>query len=161
MTSTSRALDRTIALPDELATARLAVLLGTTLRAADCLLLQGTLGSGKSALARAIIQSRLGNGTEVPSPTFTLVQTYGDGPDEIWHADLYRLSGPDDLIEVGLADAIGRAICMVEWPDRLGNLAPPDALTVELTVTGDTSRLARLTGGAEWINRLGRSGLHD
>ncbi len=143
-----------LALLDEAATARLAARLAARLRPGDTILLAGDLGAGKSALARAVIRSRLGPETEVPSPTYTLVQTYGSGADEIWHADLYRLSGPDDLAEIGLDDALAAAICLVEWPDRLAGATPPDALTIALSVTGDTARHARLTGPAGWGPRL-------
>ncbi|MEY3306217.1 MAG: hypothetical protein RLZZ413_255, partial [Pseudomonadota bacterium] len=103
-----------LAAPDD--TARLGRWLATCLRPGDTVLLQGPIGSGKSHLARSVIQSWLGRLEDVPSPTFTLVQTYGDGDAEIWHADLYRLSHPDEVNELGLEDAFGRAICLIEWP---------------------------------------------
>jgi tRNA threonylcarbamoyladenosine biosynthesis protein TsaE len=143
-----------LSLPDETATARLATALAARLRPGDTVLLQGDVGAGKSALARAIIRARLGAATEVPSPTYTLVQTYGSGRDEIWHADLYRLGGPDDIAEIGLLDALDTAICLIEWPDRLGDGAPAGALTVALSVRGETARRARLSGAAGWRDRL-------
>ena len=83
-------------LPDDAATTRLGGMLASLLRTGDTVLLHGPIGAGKTHLARAIIQSRLGRPDDVPSPSFTLVQTYtADGVD-IWHADLYRLSHPDD-----------------------------------------------------------------
>lgn len=136
----------TIPLADEAATDRLAVRLAPHLQAGDSVLLEGPLGAGKSHFARALIRARLGYAEEVPSPSFTLVQVYDDGATEIWHADLYRLSHPDDVLELGLADAFATAICLVEWPDRLGPLAPPGALRLRLEMRGD-SRLAHLTGG--------------
>lgn len=113
-------------------TSELAVRLGATLRKGDCVLLSGEIGAGKSHFARALILSLLSVPEEVPSPTFTLVQTYALADTELWHADLYRLNDPDQVIELGLIDAFQSAICLVEWPDRLGDLVPDDALHVRL-----------------------------
>jgi len=116
--------------PDE--TARLAMRLGACLEAGDTLLLEGGIGAGKSHFARALILSRLAEPEDVPSPTFTLVQTYDLPECELWHADLYRLADPDQIIELGLMDAFQSAICLIEWPDRMDDLTPPDALTLRL-----------------------------
>ncbi len=139
----------------EAATARLAAALAPRLGPGDTLHLQGPIGAGKSALARALIRARLGDlQAEVPSPSFTLVQTYGEG-EAIWHADLHRLRGPAEVEELGLLEAIGRALVLVEWPDRLGPLAPPDALRVELGHFADPSaRSLVLAGPAPWAERL-------
>ena len=111
--------------------------LAPILERGDVLLLTGPLGAGKSALARAIIQARLGRAEDVPSPTFTLVQTY-DAPDgDIWHADLYRISHPDDVVELGLEEAFSTAICLIEWPDRLGRLTPENPVRITLSHAGD------------------------
>jgi len=123
--------------PDE--TDRLAATLAPLLTAGDVLLMSGPIGAGKSQVARALIRARLGRMEEVPSPSFTLVQTYPDDPD-IWHADLYRLSHPDEVLELGLDEAFATAICLVEWPDRLGRLAPPDALTLTLSTEAEGRR---------------------
>ncbi|MEM9476875.1 MAG: tRNA (adenosine(37)-N6)-threonylcarbamoyltransferase complex ATPase subunit type 1 TsaE [Pseudomonadota bacterium] len=134
-------------------TARLATALAPQLGPGDTLLLKGDIGAGKTHFARALIQSRLaaaGLFEDVPSPTFTLVQTYWDGTVEIWHADLYRLGAAPDLAELGLDAAFETAICLVEWPDLLGALAPPDALTIAFSQTGDTQRTLRLTGPDRW-----------
>lgn len=147
----------TLRLPDAAATDRVGAALGRALRPGDAVLLEGPLGAGKSALARAAIRARLadaGRDEEAPSPTYTLVQTYEAPRGDIWHADLYRLSNPDEALELGLAEAFADAICLIEWPDRLADLTPPDALTVQLSVTGDTARRARLTGPADWAQRL-------
>jgi len=143
-------MDLSIPLADEAATDRLAVWLAHRLRAGDCVLLDGPIGAGKSHLARALIRARLGRPEDVPSPTFTLVQVYEAAGVDIWHADLYRLSHPDEVLELGLADAFGQAICLVEWPDRLGALAPPDSLRLSLSMAGD-GRIALLRGGRDGL----------
>lgn len=133
----------TLFLPTEADTDRLAVWLAERLQRGDTLLLSGPIGAGKSHLARAFIRARLGRFEDVPSPSFTLVQTYQADDTEIWHADLYRLSHPDEVLELGLDDAFDSAICLVEWPDRLGPLAP--ARAIHLTLSGkDDGRLVRI-----------------
>ena len=144
-----------LAAPED--TARLGRWLATCLRPGDTVLLQGPIGSGKSHLARSVIQSWLGRLEEVPSPTFTLVQTYGEGANEIWHADLYRLSHPDEVIELGLEDAFGRAICLIEWPERLGRATPASALRIDFLQDGEGRRVV-LAGSADWAERLSRIG---
>lgn len=141
----------TIRLADADATAALARWLAPLLGAGDCLLLQGPVGAGKTHFARALIQHLLataGLAEDVPSPTFTLVQTYQAGPVEIWHCDLYRIASASDAIELGLDDAMETALCLIEWPERLGTTAPPDALTLDLAPLPDDSRLltARASG---------------
>ncbi|MDP3193963.1 tRNA (adenosine(37)-N6)-threonylcarbamoyltransferase complex ATPase subunit type 1 TsaE [Tabrizicola sp.] len=116
----------------------------------DVILLEGPIGAGKSCLARAFIRSRLGREEDVPSPTFTLVQVYEADGVEIWHADLYRLTHPDEVWELGLDDAFTSAICLVEWPDRLGAHVPPDALRLRLEAAGE-GRRAVLTGGRDGL----------
>ena len=88
------------------ATARLAERLGALLHPGDCLLLDGPIGAGKTHFARALIQSLMDVPEDVPSPTFTLVQTYDTGAGELWHADLYRLSSPDEIEELGLTHEV-------------------------------------------------------
>ena len=127
----------TLFLPTEADTDRLAVWLAARLVPGDSLLLSGPIGAGKSHLARAFIRARLGRFEDVPSPSFTLVQTYQAEDAEIWHADLYRLSHPDEVLELGLDDAFATAICLVEWPDRLGHLAPSHAIKLSLSSKGE------------------------
>lgn len=136
----------TLDLPDAEATEALGVRLAAQARPGDVILLGGPIGAGKSCLARAFIRARLGREEEVPSPTFTLVQVYEMDGIEIWHADLYRLTHPDEVWELGLDDAFTRAICLVEWPDRLGAHHPPDALHLTLEAAGE-GRRAQLSGG--------------
>ena len=117
--------------PDQ--TCQLARKFAAQLTGGDVLLLSGDVGAGKTHFARCLIQSMLSEPEDVPSPTYTLIQMY-DGPVcEIWHADLYRLSDISEIEELGLLQAFSDAICMVEWPDRLGDLVPPSALSLSLT----------------------------
>lgn len=118
-------------------TAKFAVRLGEYLAAGDVVLLEGDIGAGKTHFARSLIQSLLAVPEDVPSPTFTLVQTYDAATTEIWHADLYRLSSPDEVVELGLTDAFEDAICLVEWPDRLAELSPASALTLRFDLSKD------------------------
>ncbi|PJE27539.1 tRNA threonylcarbamoyladenosine biosynthesis protein TsaE [Pseudooceanicola antarcticus] len=136
-------------------TSALAVRLGALLRPGDVLLLSGGIGAGKTHFARALIQSLLAEPEDVPSPTFTLVQEYDTTAGPLWHADLYRLSDPLEVVELGLEEAFSEAICLVEWPDRLADLTPPGALSLELTPegAGDT-RLLRISGSGAWGERL-------
>lgn len=115
-------------LPSPDATAAFATRLAPHLGAGDVLLLEGPIGAGKTHFARALIQSLLPTPEDVPSPTFTLVQVYDGATAAIWHSDLYRLTHPDEVTELGLTDAFDDAICLVEWPDRLGDMAPASAL---------------------------------
>ncbi len=127
----------TLILPDLTATEALGRRLAGLAHPGDAILLEGPIGAGKSSLARAFIRARLGEAEEVPSPTFTLVQVYDDDGTEIWHADLYRLTHPDEVWELGLDEAFQTAICLVEWPDRLGKHLPPNALYLRLEAMGD------------------------
>ncbi|MEH6674218.1 MAG: tRNA (adenosine(37)-N6)-threonylcarbamoyltransferase complex ATPase subunit type 1 TsaE [Sulfitobacter sp.] len=150
----SHALDLTLQDADQ--TARLAVTLGRVLTAGDVVLLTGDVGAGKTHFARALIQSLLDVPEDVPSPTFTLVQTYDTRDAAIWHADLYRLTSVYEIEELGLTDAFSDAICLVEWPDRLGDVRPEDALDLTLTVTGDdTRRLSATWNDDKWHEKLG------
>ncbi len=135
-------------------TAALAARLADRLGPGDTLLLSGPVGAGKSTFARALIRTRLGDpAAEVPSPTFTLVQSYGEGPTALWHADLYRLSHPDEVAELGLLAAMEEAVCLIEWPDRLGPLAPASALRLDLAPDGE-GRRATFFGPPAWAARL-------
>lgn len=136
----------TLHLPTEGDTAALGARLAGLARPGDCILLSGPIGAGKSCLARAFIQARLGRAEDVPSPSFTLVQVYEAEGVEIWHADLYRLTHPDEVWELGLDQAFQQAICLVEWPDRMGSHLPKDALHLGLQAEGD-GRRASLSGG--------------
>ncbi|GFE49376.1 hypothetical protein So717_11290 [Roseobacter cerasinus] len=138
------------------ATAAFAARLGPLLRPGDTVLLTGDVGAGKTHLARHLIQSILVVPEDVPSPTFTIVQTYDTRQGPLWHADLYRLTDDTEVEELGLAEAFETAICLVEWPDRLGPLRPQDALSIHLDAgQHDQARVLRLTSTAVWRDRLG------
>ncbi|QOL82023.1 tRNA (adenosine(37)-N6)-threonylcarbamoyltransferase complex ATPase subunit type 1 TsaE [Pseudooceanicola spongiae] len=122
----------TLASPE--ATCAFAQRLGARLKPGDVILLSGGIGAGKTHFARCLIQSILVAPEDVPSPTFTLVQEYDTQNGPLWHADLYRLSDPLDAVELGLEDAFEQAICLIEWPDRLGDLAPTEALRIDFSV---------------------------
>ncbi len=137
-------------------TERLAARLASALRPGDALLLEGPLGAGKSALARAVLRRLVCDpALEVPSPSFTLVQSY-DLPhgNAAHHYDLYRLSGPADLRELGWDEA-REGIVLVEWPDRLGALRPDDAIDVALAPGGgEERRVATLSGPPDRLRAI-------
>ena len=135
-------------LPDLAATQALAASIAGMLRPGDALLLEGPLGAGKTEFARALLRAATGNpALEVPSPTFTLVQSYPTPAGTVHHYDLWRLDGPAALAELGWDDA--RAdIVLVEWPDRLGPLTPEGGLRVRLEILGDARRVS-LSGRLE------------
>src|SRR5271170_6643453 len=140
-------------LPDAAATAALAARLAPLATVRDVVALRGTLGSGKTSFARAFIAARAGRAVDVPSPTFTLVQTYDlpDGP--IWHFDLYRLTRADDAIELGIDEAFATGISLIEWPERLGDLLPAQRLDLRLDFAAG-GRRAVLEAGDGWPTRL-------
>ncbi len=144
---------RTIALPDLPATEHLAAVIAGLVRRGDAILLEGPLGAGKSAFARAFLRAAAADpALEVPSPTFTLVQTYETRVGVVHHYDLWRLDGSGALDELGWDEARDD-IVLVEWPDRLGDLCPDDALTIVLALEEGDTRLATVSG---WADRIGR-----
>lgn len=114
--------------PDE--TAKAAARVAQELKIGDAVLLAGDVGAGKTHFARHLIQSILDVPEDVPSPTFTLVQVYETQRGALWHSDLYRITSVFEIEELGLTEAFETAICLVEWPDRLGELKPQNALTL-------------------------------
>ena len=146
----------TARLAGQAATASLARALAPHLRPGDVVTLTGTLGAGKTTFARMLITALAGRPVEVPSPTFTLVQTYDLPPGSVWHFDLYRLAAPDEVLELDWDEAAAEGIVLVEWPDRLGPLTPRDRLDIHLRFgdQSDEDRLAVLTGHGRWTERL-------
>ena len=145
---------RRIDLADEAATQQLGVRLAGLVQAGDVILLQGDLGAGKSTLARAFIRALTHPDEEVPSPTFTLVQTYDTDHGPLWHFDLYRLEKPEDVLELGFEDACAD-ICLVEWPERLGSLLPKKRLEVVMEIAPNSvGRIVSLVPTGHWVKDL-------
>ena len=143
MAEISQIFREAIALPDLDATARLGAAIAARLRTGDCVALWGDLGAGKTTLARAVLQA-LGVTEDVPSPTFTLVQSYDTLP-PVAHYDLYRLKSAREMQELGFDDALADGAVLVEWPERAPEALPIDALHIRLSLV-DGVRTAKLTG---------------
>lgn len=150
----------TVALADLAATERLAARLAPALRPGDVVALFGELGAGKTAFARALIRALCGPLVDVPSPTFTLLQTYAAPGFELWHFDLYRLARPADALELGFEEALVDGVTLIEWPERLGRHLPADRLELRLDYgEGESARVATLSGAGAWRDRIGELGL--
>jgi tRNA threonylcarbamoyladenosine biosynthesis protein TsaE len=140
-----------LTLPDLPATDRFAAGIAAVARPGDAILLAGPLGAGKTAFARAFLRAAADDpALDVPSPSFTLVQTYDTRRGRVHHFDLWRLTGPSALAELGWDDARDD-IVLVEWPDRLGSLAPPDALRLDFELAEGDARVVLAEG---WSGRL-------
>lgn len=139
-------------------TETLAATLARVAKPGDVIALSGDLGAGKSALARAFVRALTDPDEDVPSPTFTLVQTYDTERGDVWHFDLYRLETPEEALELGIEDAFHDAISLIEWPERLGPYLPRGRLDVHIMIVSDTARRVRLTAHGDWIERLRESG---
>ncbi len=143
-------------LKDEKATEALARKIAACSKVGDVIYLRGTLGMGKSSFARAFIRSLAGDkNLEVPSPTFTLVQTYENLSTPVWHFDLYRLESPEEIDEIGIEEALSSAVSLIEWPERLGNVSFSNTLVLTLE-PGENSdaRMVILSGDKAWTDRL-------
>lgn len=143
------ALGRAIDVADLAALGELAVRLAAPAQPGDTLALFGELGAGKTALSRAFIGALAKReGVEapgdVPSPTFTLVQSYDIGNLQVFHFDLYRLKSADEALELGIEDACADGIALIEWPERLGRYLPSDRVDVRLAITGESRRRAEI-----------------
>lgn len=143
-------------LKDEAATIQLGEDLALALRVGDCLALSGDLGAGKSTLARALIRTIADDdGLEVPSPTFTLVQSY-DLRIPVFHFDLYRIGDSSELFELGFDEAITEGICLFEWPEKAAGLMPKDRIWISVEHEG-TGRRAHISGPQAAMARISRS----
>ena len=147
-------------LADEAATTGLAVTVAGVSKPGDVIALWGALGAGKTVFARAFINARVRTPEEVPSPTYTLVQTYDDaGGGVIYHFDLYRIEDTGELEELGMEEAFSSGISLIEWPDRMEGLLPADRLDLVLSQrtnegAGAGQRQAALKGFGSWTARL-------
>jgi tRNA threonylcarbamoyladenosine biosynthesis protein TsaE len=142
-----------LSLPDLDAVAALGRRIAAKLRPGDVVALSGDLGAGKTTLSRAILAAA-GHAGEVPSPTFTIIETYVRTDPPIVHADFYRLDDPSELEEIGLDDYREGAALLAEWPDRAGGFAhEPACLSVELE-NGGEGRRAIVEGGSAWHGRM-------
>lgn len=146
-----------ISVSDEAGTTRLAQAVGACLQVGDVVLLRGTLGAGKTAFSRALIRSVVGDpDLIVPSPTFTFSQIYTTPDLTLTHFDLYRMSEPEEVFDLGWDDALAEGVTLVEWPERLGALQPSEALSLALVLDPDqeTARRYQFFGSSDWNARL-------
>jgi tRNA threonylcarbamoyl adenosine modification protein YjeE len=147
-------------LPNEQATLKLMADIAGILEPGDVITLSGDLGAGKTTFARALIRYLAGDtNVEVPSPTFTLTQSYDLPRFPVVHADLYRLSGPSELAELGFDDFEPGTVMLIEWPDRAAGFLPPDRLDIGFTLApmqGPTYRNVRVTGYGSFATRVDR-----
>lgn len=148
-----------ITLPDLPAMQAFGAAIAARVQPSDVVALTGGLGAGKTTLARAILAA-LGHTGEVPSPTFTIIETY-DAPSlalPVVHADFYRLQHPDEVAEIGLDDYREGAVLLAEWPDHAGGFdREPGCLSITLELVGDSGadgRIAIARGGADWVGRM-------
>ncbi|OQM73967.1 tRNA (adenosine(37)-N6)-threonylcarbamoyltransferase complex ATPase subunit type 1 TsaE [Manganibacter manganicus] len=143
-------------LADEAATARLGEDIAMALKPGDAIALKGDLGAGKSTLARALIRALADDAAlEVPSPTFTLLQSYA-ARFPVHHFDLYRLGSPHELDELGFEEILGDGAALIEWPEQAGNRLPAETVQIELTHEGER-RSAQISGNGPLLERIARS----
>ncbi len=114
--------------------------LSSIARKGDVFALYGTLGMGKSVLARAFVQELCGL-QEVPSPTFTLLQSYEAPEFEVYHFDLYRIKSAEEIFEIGVEEAMYGGVSLIEWPEKMSAYLPRDVFRVELSAEGSGRRL--------------------
>ena len=146
---------------DERETIVFARQLAACLRAGDCIAMHGQLGAGKTTFTRALVRALSSENEDVPSPTFTLMQTYDvtlPGSREtvsLTHMDCYRLKSPDEAEELGLSEILASGITIIEWPEIIAPLLPPERLEIHLSHTGgENERRLALHGVSVWQERL-------
>lgn len=142
-----------IDLPDEAATLRLGAALAKLLNQGDVIALYGGLGAGKTTLARGLIRALCGDATEVPSPTYTLVQQYEGDKMPLWHFDLYRLESPESVVELGWDETVDGA-ALIEWPEQAGEYLPAWRLDLTLNATDGGRKATLVPHGEDWQKRL-------
>jgi tRNA threonylcarbamoyladenosine biosynthesis protein TsaE len=135
----------------EAETAATAAALAKAAQVGDVITLSGPLGVGKTALARGFIAA-LGHDGEVPSPSFAIVQPYDDVDPPVWHIDLYRIEDASEIEELGL-DAASEAVLMIEWPERAGEQAWPEALRLSLEFAPTGERILTAKVPPSWEGR--------
>lgn len=150
-------------LADEAATLALAARLARAIRAPAFIALRGDLGAGKTAFARGLIRALPGvkEDEDVPSPTFTLVQTYESEKGPVFHFDLYRIEHPSELRELGWDDAVDEGICLVEWPEKAGAALPADRIEVAIAATTANGREVQITAHGVLQDKLGGAALGE
>jgi tRNA threonylcarbamoyladenosine biosynthesis protein TsaE len=140
------------------ATRSLAARVAALAKAGDTIALEGPLGAGKTSFARFFIEALAKSESraveEVPSPTFTLVQTYDFDRFTVYHFDLYRIADPSEALELGLEDALAEGVCLIEWPEKLGPYLPVDRFHIALALTAAPDvRMARIDALGSWRER--------
>jgi tRNA threonylcarbamoyladenosine biosynthesis protein TsaE len=142
-----------IDLPELAAMESFGTRIAARLRSGDVVAITGGLGAGKTTLARSIIAA-LGHEGEVPSPTFTILETYDTLDPPLVHADFYRLESPEEVEEIGLDDYRAGAALIAEWPENAGGFADePGCLSIALETAGN-GRVAIVQPGRDWLGRL-------
>ena len=127
--------------------------IATKIKPGDVVSLEGNLGAGKTTLARAVLEA-LGHKGEVPSPTFTILEQYGDLVPPVIHADFYRLDSPDEVIELGLDEYRDGAVLLAEGPEKAGGFDhEASCLSIILEIVG-RGRRAHVQGGEDWLDRM-------
>jgi len=148
---------KSISVTSEAETAALAQKLAPFLRVQDILTLNGTLGAGKTAFARALIRALCGADIEVPSPTFNLLLTYERAAAPVFHYDLYRLEDPEEVWELDIEEAFSSGITLIEWAENLQDLAPQNVLEITMQIPNaapEGMRLITFSGDKHWQQRL-------
>jgi len=109
--------------------------------AGDVVALYGTLGVGKTTFVRALIHTLLDSSVDVPSPTFTLLQTYDTPHYPVYHFDFYRLKTPEEAYEIGIEDAFGSGLSLIEWPEKLGSILPTKHISITFNMIPEGRRI--------------------